>query len=165
MRPTTGGNCFMYRSTGTYATPVWVLVAEVEDVSIPELTRSLAEIKMRLSQFASNLAALIQTIKVKFKFWYGMNAVNNFTALQQLFFNGTVEEWAIMDAPITITGAQGLRCPFIVEEFPFDEGIENAVSIDVGLATAYWESPPGTRVDPSWYTVAGGTSTTTTSLP
>ena len=165
MRPTTGGNMFMYRSSsGSNAAPTWVLVSAVEDVAISDLTRSLAEIKLRASQFVSNLAALIQTISLEFKTWYGIDTTN-WSALQSLFFSGSTEEWAVMDAPITVTGAQGLRFPAIVSEFPLDEGIENAASNDCVLKTAYWESPAGTRIDPSWYTVSGGSSTTTTSLP
>lgn len=164
MRAKTGGNMFMYRSTGTFAAPVWVLVASVEDVSISELTRKLAEMRMRSSQFTKNLPALIDTIAVEFKHWYGIDSTN-FTALQTMFFSGIIEEWAIMDDLITTTGSQGLRAAFIVAEFPIDEGIENAASIAVGLKNAYWESPPGTQVDPAWYSIAGGSTTTTTSLP
>lgn len=164
MRAKTGGNMFMYRSTGTFLVPVWILVAAVEDVSISDLTRKLAEIRLRSSQFTKNLAALIDTITVEFKMWYGIDSTN-FTALQQMFFGGSVEEWAIMDEPITVNGAQGLRCPMLVGEFPVDEGIENAASVAVGLKTAYWESPAGTQIEPSWYTVVGGSSTTTTAPP
>lgn len=164
MRAVTGGNMFMYRSTGTFTTPVWNLVSAVEDVSISDMTRGLAEIKLRSSQFAKNLATLIETISVSFKHWYGIDSAT-VTALQTLFFTGIVEEWAIMDAPIALTGAQGLRCPMILSEFPIDQGIENAASIDCVLKTAYWESPAGTQVDPSWYTVVGGTTSTTTTLP
>lgn len=164
MRAVTGGNMKMYRNTGTDGTPVWVLVPSVEDVSIPDFERSMAELKMRSSQFASNLAAIIQTISVNFKLWYGIDSTN-FSALQQCFFQGIAEEWAIMDDLITTTGSQGLRIPMLVAQFPFDQALEAAASLDVTLKTAYMESPPGTRIDPSWYTVAGGTSTTTTSLP
>lgn len=164
MRPTTGSNMALYRNSGTNATPVWNLCAAVEDVNVSDLTRSLAEIKLRSSQFAKNLAALIETISVSFKFWYGADATT-FAALQSLFFNGTVEEWAIMDNLITLTGAQGLRCGMIVAEFPQNQPLEDAASIDVVLKTGWYESPAGTVVDPSWYTVAAGTSTTTTALP
>lgn len=164
MRAKTGGNMNMYRNTGSNATPVWVLVASVEDVNISDLTRSLAEIKRRSSQFVTNLAALIQTIKLAFKLWYGIDSTN-FTALQLMFFGGNAEEWAVMDDLITTTGSQGLRCAYIVSSFPISENIEDAASIDVELSTAYYESPVGTAVDPSWYTVAGGTSTTSTALP
>jgi hypothetical protein len=140
------------------------LVAAVEDVAISDLTRSLAEIKRRSSQFTTNLAALIQTIKVSFKFWYGIDSTN-FVALQTMFLSGAAEEWAILDDLVTTTGSQGLLSAFIVSGFPITENIEDAVSIDVELSNAYYESPAGTAVDPSWFTVAGGVSTTTTALP
>ena len=164
MRAVTGGNMFMYRNTGTNGVPVWVLVASVEDVAVSDLSRSAAEMKMRSSQFAKTLPAIIQPIKVEFKHWYGIDSTN-FTAMQLMFFGGNIEEWAIMDAPINVTGAQGLRCAYWIEQFNINEQIEEAANVDVGLITAYYESPAGTAVDPSWYTVAGATSTTTTALP
>lgn len=164
MRAKTGGQMFMYRSTGTNATPVWVLVASVEDVNISDLSRGLAEIKRRSSQFVTNLPALIQTIKVGFKHWYGIDSTN-FTAMQTMFFGGNIEEWAIMDDVITITGAQGLRSAYIVSQFNIVENIEDAANVDIELSNAYYESPAGTAIDPSWYTIAGGTTTTTTALP
>ena len=164
MRARTGGQCYMYRSTGTYTTPVWTLVASVEDVNVSDLSRSLAEIKRRSSQFVSNLPALIQTIKLAFKHWFGIDSTN-FTAMQSCFFGGNIEEWLVLDDLVATTGSQGLRCPMIVSQFNINEGIEDAVSIDVELSTAYWESPAGTAIDPSWYTVVGGSTTTTTALP
>lgn len=164
MRATTGGNMFMYRNSGTNGTPVWNLVASVEDVAISDFSRAMAEIKIRSSQWTKNLAALIQTVKVEFKHYYGVDSTN-FAAMLSCFLNGIAEEWAIMDAPITITGAQGLRCAFLVSDFPFNQPIEEASNLDVGLSTAYYESPVGTIVEPSWYTVAGASTSTTSTLP
>lgn len=164
MRAKTGGQCSMYRSTGSDASPVWVLVASVEDVAISGMERSLAEIKRRSSQFVTTLGALIGPIKVTFKHWFGIDSTN-FTALQSCFFGGNIEEWAILDDLVTTTGSQGLRIPMVVSQFNINENIEDAVSVDVELTSAYWESPSGTAIDPSWYTVAGGSTTTTTALP
>lgn len=164
MRPEVGANMFAYRNNGTPTVPVWNLVSMIEDLAINNLARTLAEIKIRASSFTSNLPALIDTIKVEFKHYYGMDATTC-TALINLFFLGSIEEWLFADAPVTVNGAQGLRCPMIVSELPVDQNIEEAAAFNVGLSTGYMESPPGTRIDPSWFIVAGGSSTTTTSLP
>lgn len=164
MRANTGGNTKLYRNTGTNGTPVWVLVASVEDVALSDMSRTMAEIKRRSSIWTLGLPALINMVKLGFKHWYGIDSTN-FTAMQQMFIGGNIEEWAMMDDLITSNGAQGFRCAYAVSQFNFNQQIEEAVNVDVELSAAYYESPAGTAVDPSWYTVSGGTSTTTTALP
>lgn len=164
MRANIGGNLKLYRSTGTASVPVWTLVASIEDLSISDLSRGKAEMKIRSSQFVKSLPGLIQPIETEFKHWYGIDSTN-FTSLQSQFFGANIEEWAIMDDLITTTGAQGLRLANFVSQFNINQQIEEAVNVDVGLTHAYWESPAGTLIDPSWYTVSGGTSTTTTAPP
>jgi hypothetical protein len=66
-------------------------------------------------------------------------------------------EWAIMSNPIAYDSI-GLRCPFIVEQFPWDQPLEDVSGHDVRLAIGYMVSG-GTEVDPSWYTVPSTTTT------
>lgn len=149
--PKTGHNMFLYRNTGTPGTPTWSLVDEVGDVSIPDLNRGLAELKRRANDFTKNLAALIQSIAVEFRLHHGLDATN-FDAIRGNFFNGTTEEWAVMNGDITTSGSEGLRLPTLVENFPFDQPLEDVAGHDVRLAIAYMEDG-GSEVDPSWYTV------------
>jgi protein required for attachment to host cells len=53
--PQTGHKMKLYRNSGTHATPTWGLVSQVEDVSIPDMARGLAELKRRASDFTKNL--------------------------------------------------------------------------------------------------------------
>lgn len=151
MGPKTGHQMKLYRNTGTIAVPVWSEVAEVGDVSIADLTRGLAELKRRGSNFTKNLASLIQSIAIEFRLHHGMDA-DTFDAIRGNFFNGTVEEWAVMNDDISTIGSEGLRVPVIVENFPWDQPLEDVSGHDVRLAIAYMEET-GTEVDPSWYVV------------
>lgn len=151
MAPKSGHKCKLYRNTGTYATPVWAEVAEVGDVSIPDLSMGLAELKRRANNFTKNVATLIQSISVEFKLINGLGATQ-FNAIRQAFFAGTVAEWAIMDGAIATTGNQGLRVPCLVEQFPWDQALEDVTGHDVRLAVAYLEES-ATEIDPTWYTV------------
>jgi len=150
--PATGHSMKLYRNTGTVATPTWSEVAEVGDVSIADLTRGLAELKRRGSNFTKNLASLIQSIAIEFRLHHGMDATT-FDALRANFFNGTIEEWAVMNGDISVSGNEGLRVPVIVENFPWDQPLEDVSGHDVRLAIAYMEEPAGTEIDPAWYTV------------
>jgi len=142
---------YLYRNTGSYTTPTWSEIDEVGDVSISDLSRGTAELKRRASDFTKNLATLIQAISIEFRLHHGLDATT-FSALVTNFFAGTVQEFAIMDGPIATAGSQGLRCPCLIEQFPWDQPLEDVSGHDVRLTTAYWESPAGTEVDPVWYT-------------
>lgn len=149
--PKTGHRMKLYRNTGTVATPVWSLVAEVGDVSIPDLTRGLAELKRRANDFTKNLATLIQSIAIEFRLHHGLDATT-FDAIRQNFFSGTAEEWLVANDAVATQGTEGLRCPVLVENFPWDQPLEDVSGHDVRLAVAYMEDSGGTEVDPSWHT-------------
>src|SRR5262245_10116709 len=123
--PAAGCNLKMYRNTASYTTPTWALVAEVEDVSISDLARSIAELKRRASGFSLGLPAIIQLIKVEFKRWHGLDATE-WTTFITRFFSGGVEEWAFMDGLIATSGSQGLRLANIISECPWDQALEDA---------------------------------------
>lgn len=152
MAPSTGFNMKLYRNTATVATPTWSEVAEVADVSIPDLTRLTAQLKRRAKKWTKALASLIDSIAVEFRLHHGLDATN-FDAIQANFFDGTIEEWAVMNGDISTTGNEGLRLPALVTNFPFDQPLEDVAGHDVRLELAYFEEPAGTEIDPSWYTV------------
>jgi len=152
MAPKVGHKMKLYRNGGTVAVPVWALVAEVGDVSIPDLSMGLAELKRRASNFTKNLPTLIQSIAVEARLIHGMDATN-FDLIRANFFAGTIEEWAVMSGSITVTGEEGLRLPAIVEQFPWDQPLEDVSGHDLRLAVGYMEEPAATEIDPVWYTV------------
>jgi hypothetical protein len=142
----------LYRNTGTVLVPVWTLVAQVQDVGIPELSMGLAELKRRASNFTKNLATLIQSIAIEFRLIHGLDATN-FDDIRTNFFAGTAEEWAVMDGLIATVGSQGLRCPVLVADFPWDQPLEEVSGYDVRLAVAYFEEG-GVEIEPNWYTAS-----------
>jgi len=151
MAPKTGHKMKLYRNTGSVATPVWTEVAQVGDVNIPDLSISLAELKRRASDFTKSLAGLFNSIAIEFNLIHGLDATN-FDAIRQAFFAQTVEEWAVMNGDITTSGNEGLKATCLVEQFPWNQPLEEVSGHDVRLALAYMEEG-GSEVDPSWYTV------------
>jgi len=142
----------LYRNTGSHASPTWVIIDEIGDVSIPDLKRGVAELKRRANEFAKNLASLIQVIALEFRFHHGLDATG-FTVLRNMFFNGTVLEFACMDGDIAEEGSEGLILPALLEDFPWDQPLEDVSGHDIRLSVSYWESPAGTEIDPSWLVV------------
>jgi len=152
MPPKAGHNMKLYRNTGTVATPTWTLVGDVSDVGIPDLTMGLAELKRRSNNFTKNLATLIQSIAIEFTHIHGLGGTN-FTAMRTNFLAGTAEEWLVADGDAATSGTEGLRCPVLIEQFPWDQPQEEVSSHDIRLATAYMEDG-GSEVDPTWLVVA-----------
>jgi hypothetical protein len=146
--PKTGHSMSLYRNTGTFAVPVWALVDEIGDVSVADFTRGLAELKRRANNFTKNLASLIQSIAVEFRLHFGLDETVH-EAIVADFLAGTAVEWAIYSGAIATVGERGLRLPAIIENFPWDQPLEDVSGHDVRLATAYMISGVA-EVDPTW---------------
>jgi len=154
MAPKVGHKMKMYRNTGTIGVPVWSEVDEVGDVSIPDFSMGMAELKRRANNYTKNLATLMQSISFEFRMHFGLDSTN-YDAIRANFLAGTAEEWAVMSGDITTSGEEGLRVPVLVEQFPWDQALEEVSGHDVRLAIAYFEeSVSSSEVDPSWYTVS-----------
>jgi len=154
MLPKTGRDCKLYYNTGTVATPVWTEIDEVADVSVDGLERSIAELKRRAKQFTKGLAGLIGMITAGFTLQHGLKPAV-FGALITLFFDGTPKEWLIANGDVTVDGTQGLRCPFILSSFPWNQPLEDVSGHECKLSGAYMEDEADDEVDPEWYVVAG----------
>lgn len=152
LAPKTGKNMKAYRNTATYASPTWVELCEIGDLRIADLSMGMAELKRRCNGFTKNLPSIIQSIAVEFRLISGLGATV-YTAIRTAFFAGTCEEYAFMDDTITYTGAQGLRCPCVIEQFPSDQPLEDICGHDVRLLSGYLVSGSA-EVDPIWYTVS-----------
>jgi len=149
MPPVVGHKMKLYRNTGTVAVPVWQEVCEIGDVSVPDLAMGLAELKRRCNDFTKNLATLMQSISVEFRMIHGLGGAI-FTALVGNFFAGTIEQWAVYNGDIATAGNEGLLLPALIEQFPWDQPLEEVSGHDVRLAVAYFEEPAGTEIDPAW---------------
>lgn len=152
--PKTGHKCKLYRNTGTAAVPVWDLIDEIEDAALADLSRSLAELKRRASDFTKNLPSLINTIALEFKLLHGLDEAT-FVGICEDFFAGTAREYAFMDGDITTNGQTGLRGQYLVENFPWDQALEDVSSHDIRLASAYM-CEGTTELDFSWIEVGSG---------
>lgn len=141
----------LYRNTGTNASPVWSEIGDVVDVSIPDLSMGLAELKRRSSDFTKNLATLIQSISIEFRLVYGMSA-SSYGTIRANFFAGTIEEYAVMSGDITQSGTEGFRMFALIEQFPWDQPLEDIAGHDMRLAIAYQEES-GSEVDPEWFSI------------
>ena len=135
----------LYRNTGTYAAPTWVEVANVKDLTL-NLEKGEADVTTRANLGWRATVGTLKDGSIEFEMlWDAADA--GFTAIQQAFFANTPIEFAVMDAPITQTGAQGLRASFSITKFSRSEPLEEAISVSVTAKPTYAEHAP------EWMTV------------
>lgn len=148
--PKTGHQMKLYRNTATVASPTWQEIGDVGDVSIPDFARGLAELKRRGNNYTKNLASIFQTIACEYRLIYGLDSTV-FDALRSAFLAGDIEQYAIMDGDIATSGSEGWTIPFIMENFPWDQPLEEVSSHDIRMAIGYMDESG--EVDPAWLTV------------
>jgi hypothetical protein len=149
--PQTGFSAKLYRNTGTVATPTWSEIAEIGDLSLNGMERSVAELKRRGKKFTKGLPSLINLMTVEFRFHSGLDGTN-FDALNAAFFSGVVSEYAVMSGDITTSGEEGLRLPAFVSSFPWNQPLEDVIGHDMVLTLGYMVEST-VEVDPNWYAV------------
>jgi len=152
MAAKTGHQMKLYRNTGSVASPTWTLIDQIGDVNIPDFSRAVAELKRRGNNYTKNLPGIINTIALEFRLFHGVGATI-FEALRDNFLAGTIEEFAVLDGLVATVGTQGLRCPFLIEAFPWDQNLDEVSGHDLRLVIGYMESA-GSEVDPSWMEVS-----------
>ena len=151
--PKTGAKMKAYRNGGTVASPTWAEVSEIGDLSIPDMSLAIAELKRRGSNYTKGLPGLVDLISVEFKLIHGLDKTV-FELILDDWRNQRVKEWAICDDAITTSGTYGLRLPVIVAQFPWDQALEDVSGHDVRLVLGYMEES-STEVDPFWIEVGG----------
>lgn len=148
--PRTGFNMALYLNTGTTSVPAYTLVSQIGDVSVSDLSRIMAQLKRRGNGFTKNLPAMLDSIAVEFRLHFGLGKTA-YDLIRAAFFIATPYLWLILAGPgVNTTGNQGLSLPAIIEQFPWDQPLENVSGHDVRLACAYYEES-GSEVDPFWF--------------
>lgn len=154
--PKTGSKCKLYRNTGTHDAPEWEEIKAVGDASLEDLVRQGAELKRRGNQYIKKLPSLISAFTFNFQLVHGLEKAM-FDLLKDSFFSGAVVEYALCDGDITHDGTNGFRSPMMVEDFPFHQGLEDAIGHAMKLALAYMADGNGDEIDPEWFEVEGST--------
>ncbi len=140
-----GGECKLYRNSGTYGSPTWNEITNVEDLSMPN-SKGRGEFKVRGSKYVKKRGAKIEAA-LNWKQIYDPGD-DDFTVLLGSMNSGTILDLACVDGAIATSGTQGLRADMEVMEFPLDEPLESGVSIAVVAEVAISAN------EPTWMTVA-----------
>ena len=141
-----GMDAKLYYNTGSYASPTWTLISNVRDLTL-NLERGDTDITTRGGGGWRQSVATLADGSIDFGMvWDNTDTV--FTAIKNAFINNTVLEFLVLDGLVATTGSQGLRASMAITSFSRNEGLEDALTVDVSAKTAYADNAP------SWHTVS-----------
>jgi len=138
-------------NTATDATPTWVTIDEIGDLTV-ELSTAEAEVDLRISNFILNLPSKISG-------GINFNLANNATGtatdqhevLRASFFARTQLQYASSDQAIATSGAQFFKAFCSVTNFSWAQPTQGLSDHDVNLSLAYNSGGVGgILVEPSW---------------
>jgi len=135
-----GGQAKLYYNTGTYAAPVWAVLANVKDLTL-NLEKGEADVTTRGNQGWRATLGTLKEGSVEFEMVWDTED-DGFTAIQQAYFGDTAIEVAVMDGDITEAGSQGLRASMSVTKFTRKEPLEEALGVEVSLKPSYAANAP-----------------------
>lgn len=130
----------LYRNTASYATPTWVEVTNVKDVTL-NLEKGEADVTTRANGGWRATAGTLKEASVEFQMVWDTDDAG-FTAIQEAFFGSGPIEFAIMSGPMTDPESEGLRATCDVFSFTRNEALEEAIMVDVSIKPTYADHSP-----------------------
>ncbi len=130
----------LYRNDGTYASPTWVEVLNLKDLTL-NLEAGEADVTTRGNAGWRATIASLKDGSIEFDMLWD-TADANFTAIRSAFFAGTDVEFAVMDGDVAGSGSQGLRATMAITSFSRNEALEEAISVSVTCKPTYSANPP-----------------------
>jgi predicted secreted protein len=135
-----------YRNTGSYGSPTWDLIANLQDVTL-SLTKDTADVTIRGGNGWKQEVGTLKTAAISFSMVWAPGD-SDFTAFRDAFLNNTLIDCEFMDGDNTVTGNTGLRAEFSVTSFSRNEALAEAITVDVEIV------PGKSSNAPTWVTIA-----------
>lgn len=144
---------YMFRNSATHATPTWVEMTNVKNVTVP-LEKAEADVTTRAAEGWRQLVGTLKTASIDFQMVYDQEDAD-FGVIQAAFFANSIIEFWIADGPaVPASGetSQGFRAGCEIFAFGQDQNLEEAFMVNVTIKPGrFWES--SAVVAPDWYSV------------
>lgn len=147
-----GLDCYVYRNTGSYASPTWNAVACIRDLTL-NMEAGEADVSTRNGSGWRATLGTLKDASIDFQMIPDRAITadkDDLDAFRSAFIAGTVVECLILDgaepAPSGTIASEGLRASFAVTAFSRNENLEEGVAYDVTIKTG-----PSANA-PAWFT-------------
>jgi len=140
-----GMDAKLYWNDGSYAVPDWTEITNAKDVTLAN-TKGEADVTTRAND---GWRATIGTLKEASVEWSMIwdTADENFSAIQDAYFNDTSIELLALDGDVDTVGSEGLRATMSITAFTRNEPLEDAITVNVTAKPTYSGNAP------EWYEV------------
>lgn len=146
-----GNDNKLYYNSATAASPTWVLICIVGNVSV-DINIGNAEVDLRCSNW---LLGLPSKLSGGFNFTLATHPGNTvFDALRGIALARTPKQFASADGLIATSGTQAFKGFAHFTAFPLNQETQSLKTGDATLGLSYVEEPAGTLIEPSWVTIA-----------
>lgn len=137
-----GFDKYLYRNTGSYNSPVWNLIDNVRDLTLP-----LNKGKGDASRRTSNVKQYMPTMHDPEFTWEMVDdpADADLIALQDAWLADTLVEFAFADGPIATSGTQYRRYECVITEISESEPLDDVSMVSVKACPTYTSNAQGTR--------------------
>ncbi len=142
-----GLNAKLYRNTGTFASPTWAEVSNIQDLDVGD---SMAEFdaSTRGSGGFEETEATLRAIQLTFNM--KNNADTNMIALRTAYAARAAVDLQALDGPIATVGSHGVRARFKVFEFGKPQNLRDGQFVNLMLKPC----PDDTNGPPTEVTIA-----------
>jgi hypothetical protein len=137
----------LYYNSNTYASPTWVLVSRIKDVTLNSEVGE-ADVSTRAGGGYREVVPTLLDANVSFSMLQAPSGTDTvFEAFRSAHHNRTPIEVLVLDGDRTTTGSQGLRATMTVSSFTRNENLEEAIMYDVTIR------PTPADNAPAWVTI------------
>lgn len=135
-----GSEAKLYRNAGTYESPDWQEIANCRDLTLNN-EKGEADVTTRANNGWKATLSALKDGSVEFEMVWDTED-EDFTTIQEAYFDNSDIEFAIMDGDIDVAGAQGLRATMQIFNFTRNEPLEEAMTVSVTAKPTYADNPP-----------------------
>jgi hypothetical protein len=138
-----GLDCRLYRNTGTYETPTWVLMTMIRDNTLG-LESSEADVTSRANAGWRATVPTLHEGSLEFEMLdkRTVSPTDDISVIQDAWLNRTPIEFAVMNGPINVVTSRGLRGTFNIMTFSRGEALEEGVTYSVSAMVGQSDNPP-----------------------
>jgi hypothetical protein len=131
-----GLNGYAYYNTGSNATPAWVLIDNIMDVSL-SFTKETTDITVRGGGGYTLKVGTLKDFSVSFGMVYDTDETS-FLYVKDAFIDNTIVQYAFCDGPIATVGTEGFKAYCDITNFSRNESLRDAFKVDTELSAAYF---------------------------
>ena len=135
-----GLNAKCYRNSGTYASPTWVEMKNIVDLTVGDEMES-ADVTSRASGGYAESEPTIRSIDLEFQM-VNKAADADMLAIRAAYAARSSLDIVAMDGEIATAGSHGVRARYKVHSFKKGQNLKEAQMIDVVLKPASDTNPP-----------------------